>query len=59
MKTRVYVSETNGGWTEVILPREFQQFNYDKLVNRIYSFLNRKNYKGLLITENPSPFRQE
>lgn len=59
MKTRVYVSETNGGWTEVILPREFQQFNYDKLVNRIYSFLNRKNYKGLLITENPSPFQSE
>jgi len=59
MKTRVYISETNAGWTEVSLPGEFQQFSYDTLVNRVHSLLNRENYKGLLITENPRPFGSE
>jgi hypothetical protein len=56
MKTKVYISRPNKGWSEVDIPGEFQQFSYEKLVNRIHAFLNRKNYKGLLITENPAPF---
>lgn len=59
MKTKVYISRPEKGWTEVDIPEEFQQFNYEKLVNQIHAFLRKKSYKGLLITENPCPFRQE
>jgi hypothetical protein len=59
MKTKVYISRPYKGWTEVEIPEEFQQFSYERLVNQIHVFLRKSNYKGLLITENPCPFRQK
>ena len=56
MKTHVYVSHSNKGWHELSIPHEFQKFSYEKLVNRIHTLLERRDYKGLLITQNPAPF---
>jgi hypothetical protein len=56
MKTRIFVSRRNEGWTEVEIPEEFQQYPYDKLVRNAHRFLGDKAYRGLLITQNPSPF---
>ena len=59
MKTHVYISRPEEGWSKLAIPEEFQQLNYEKLVNRIHAFLHNANYKGLLITQNPSPFQTE
>ncbi len=59
MKTKVYISRPDKGWSEVVIPEEFQHFSYERMVNQVHTFLHRKGYKGLLITENPCPFRQE
>jgi hypothetical protein len=55
MKTKVFISKSNEGWSEINIPEEFQHFSYDKMVNKVYKILRTKTYKGLLITENPSP----
>ena len=56
MKTQVYISKQDKGWSKFEIPMEFQKLSYEKLVNRIHKLLNRSNYKGLLITQNPEPF---
>lgn len=57
MKTKVYISRPDKGWSEIEIPQEFKKFSYEKLVSRIHIYLKQFPYKGLLITENPSPFR--
>ena len=56
MKTKVYISKPNRGWSEFHIPGEYQHLSYEKLVNRIHTLICRSNYKGLLITQNPEPF---
>jgi hypothetical protein len=55
MKTKVFISKTNEGWSEVTIPEEFQHYTYDKIVKKVYKILKSDSYKGLLITENPMP----
>jgi hypothetical protein len=55
MKTKVFISKTNKGWSEITIPVEFQHYSYDKMVNKVYKILRSNTYKGLLITENPLP----
>jgi hypothetical protein len=56
MKTKIFISKANEGWSEVEIPAKFQQIPYEKLVLLAHTFLKKRNYKGLLITQNPSPF---
>lgn len=56
MKTKVFVSRPNEGWSEIRIPKEFEDFSYEIIVSRVHAMLRWKSYKGLLITENPSPF---
>jgi hypothetical protein len=56
MKTRVFISRPNEGWSEIEIPEEFRKYPYDKLVRRIHFLLKDVYYKGLLITQNPLPF---
>ena len=55
MKAKVFISKTNEGWSEVTIPQEFQHYSYDKMVKKVYKILGNHTYKGLLITENPTP----
>jgi hypothetical protein len=56
MKTRVFISKPDEGWSELEIPEEFRKYPYDKLVNKVHNLLHETIYKGLLITENPMPF---
>ncbi|MBN2523327.1 MAG: hypothetical protein JXB24_08615 [Bacteroidales bacterium] len=56
MRTKVFISKQNEGWSEFRIPEEFEQYSYEKLVKTIHRLVQRNKYKGLLITENPSPF---
>ncbi len=56
MKTKIFISKVNEGWSEVDIPEKFQHFAYDKLVLVAHTFIKKRSYKGLLITQNPSPF---
>ncbi len=56
MKTKIFISRMNEGWSEVEIPKQFQHFTYDKLVLVAHTFINMRSYKGILITQNPSPF---
>ena len=56
MKVKIFVSKPNEGWSEFRIPDDYQHYSYEKLVKRIHLLLKRPLYKGLLITENPSPF---
>jgi hypothetical protein len=56
MKTKIFVSRRNEGWSEVEIPEEFQQYPYDKLVKNVHKLVEEKPFKGLLITQNPFPF---
>lgn len=57
MKTKVFISKANQGWSELEVPEEFKKLSYEKLVGSVYAYLKQFPYKGLLITQNPSPFR--
>ena len=59
MKTKIFVSKPNEGWSEISVPKDYQHYSYEKLVKQMHRFLKRHMYKGLLITENPSPFLTE
>jgi hypothetical protein len=59
MKAKVFISKPNAGWSEIDLPDDYQHFSYEKQVKQIHHFLKHYRYKGLLITENPSPFQTE
>jgi hypothetical protein len=56
MKTKIFISRVNEGWTEVQVPKEFEQYPYEKLVRIAHRLLREETYKGLLITQNPAPF---
>jgi len=56
MKAKVFISKPNEGWSELSVPKEFEKYSYEKLVKFTHRILQRNKYKGLLITENPSPF---
>jgi hypothetical protein len=56
MKTRVFISRPDEGWSEIEVPEEFRKYPYDKLVGKVHELLQQTVYKGLLITENPKPF---
>jgi hypothetical protein len=55
MKAKVFISKPNEGWSELIIPEEFQHYPYDRLVKKIYQVIKANTYKGFLITENPEP----
>jgi hypothetical protein len=55
----IFVSSPYDGWSELDIPKDYQQYSYEKLVKKIHCLLERHRYKGLLITENPSPFPTE
>ncbi len=57
MKTKVFISQPDKGWSELDVPQEYKKFCYEKMVSQIHVYLKQYPYKGLLITENPSPFR--
>ena len=57
MKTKVFISKANQGWSELEVPEEFKKLSYEKMVGCVYAYLKQYPYKGLLITQNPSPFR--
>lgn len=59
MKTKIFVSKNGKGWKELQIPEFYHRYTYDALLCVIYKFINRKQYKGLLITENPNPFQNE
>jgi hypothetical protein len=54
--TRVFISKPDEGWSEVEIPDEFNKFPYEKLVSIMHKLVQKRTYKGLLITENPMPF---
>lgn len=54
--TRIFVSKPNEGWKEFEIPEHYKPYSYDDIVGIVHTFLDSKNYKGLLITENPNPF---
>jgi len=56
MKAKVFISRSNEGWREISIPEEFQNYSYDKLVNKVYNLIKPCTYKGILITQNPLPF---
>jgi hypothetical protein len=56
MKTRIFISKPDEGWSEIEIPEEFYRYPYDKLVVSVHKLLQQTTYKGLLITENPKPF---
>jgi hypothetical protein len=56
MKARVFISKPDEGWSEIGIPEEFSRYSYDKLVSEVHKVLQHTVYKGLLITENPTPF---
>lgn len=56
MKTKIFISKQDEGWSELSIPDEFKKYSYEKLVKFTHRLLQRSKYKGLLITENPSPF---
>jgi hypothetical protein len=56
MKTKIFISKQDEGWSELSIPDEFKKYSYEKLVKFTHRLLQRNKYKGLLITENPSPF---
>ena len=55
MKTKVFISRPKEGWSELTIPEEFQQYSYNQMVKKVYKILDVNSYKGLLITENPTP----
>jgi hypothetical protein len=55
MKTKVFISRSNEGWSEIAIPEEFHKYSYDKMVKKVYKILKANTYKGFLITENPMP----
>lgn len=59
MKTKVFISRPDEGWSELEIPQEYRKLSYEKMVSRIHVYLKKYPYKGLLITENPSPFRMK
>lgn len=59
MNTKIFISKQNEGWSELSIPEEFKQYPYEKLVKFTHRLLQRNKYKGLLITENPSPFSRQ
>lgn len=56
MKTKIFVSKNGKGWKELRIPEFYHRYAYDALLCVIHKFIDRKQYKGLLITENPNPF---
>ncbi|MBN1599829.1 MAG: hypothetical protein JW894_16155 [Bacteroidales bacterium] len=58
-KIKVFVSKQNEGWSELNIPKEFRYFSYDKMVRNIHKIVERNDYKGLLITQNPEPFEEK
>lgn len=56
MKTRVFISNPDAGWSEIDMPEEFRKYPYDLFVSKVHKLLDQTVYKGLLITENPMPF---
>jgi len=59
MKVKIFVSRPNEGWSEIDIPESYQRYSYERVVKQIHCLLERHRYKGLLITENPSPFSAE
>jgi len=57
MKTKIFISRPDEGWSEIDIPTEYRKLSYEKLVNRMHIFLKQYPHKGVLITENPSPFQ--
>ncbi len=57
MKTKVFISRPDEGWVEVEVPHKYRKLSYEKLVSQIHVYLKQYSYKGVLITENPMPFR--
>jgi len=55
MKTKIFISKSNEGWSEIAIPEEFHHYTYDKMVKKVYKILQPNTYKGFLITENPMP----
>lgn len=59
MKPRIFVSTKSRGWEEIQIPDFYKRYTYEALVSIVHKFIDRKAYKGLLITENPDPFREQ
>jgi hypothetical protein len=59
MNVKIFVSKANEGWSEFSIPENYRHYSYEMLVKKIHHLLKRQLYKGLLITENPSPFPAE
>jgi hypothetical protein len=59
MKTKIFVSTIHNGWEELEIPDFYKRYSYEALISVIHKFIDRKAYKGLLITENPNPFSVE
>lgn len=59
MKTKIFVSKPNEGWSELTIPEDYRHYSYEKLVKYMHRLIQRPMYKGLLITENPAPFQTE
>jgi len=57
MKTRIYISKWNKGWEEIEIPPDFNRYSHDALISVVHRFLNVSKCKGILITENPCPFK--
>lgn len=58
MKTKIFVSKKGKGWEEVKIPKFYHRYSYDALLSVIHKFVDRKLYRGVLITENPEPFEK-
>ena len=56
MKTKIYISQKNEGWKEVVIPQNFKRYSYDALISVMHKFIDLSQYKGFLVTENPEPW---
>lgn len=56
MRTKIYISRPDMGWTEVDVPEKYRYYSYEALIKVVHQFVDVESCKGILITENPNPF---
>ena len=56
METKIYISRKNEGWKEVRIPDNFRRYSHDALISVMHMFIDLSHHKGILVTENPSPW---
>jgi hypothetical protein len=58
MNPKIFISKANRGWQELEIPEHYRRYSHDALVRVVHRIIDRKDCKGLLISENPHPFEE-